>query len=131
MKLRVDPWDPEYGGSIELEPDMGPPPALDLGVEVDGAWSPVAAPAPRANVCCAFVDGVRRIDVRLFAEDGDAAAPALAGSWAVGVAWSSLPPTDLGRPARARARGRRGAVTRRRSTVEIGGSRPSRSSRGR
>ncbi len=92
MRLRVDPWDPEYGGSIELDPDMGPPPALDVGVEVDGSWSPVAAPALRANVCCAFVDGVRRVDVRLFAEDGDAAAAALAGSWAVGVAWSSLPP---------------------------------------
>ena len=93
MKLRVDPWDPEYGGSIEFELDLGPPLGLDLGVEVEGAWNPVPAPAPRSNVCCAFVDGVRRIDLRLFAEDGDAAAPALAGSWAVGVAWSSLPPT--------------------------------------
>ena len=44
MKLRVDPWDPEYGGSIELDPDLGPPPGLDLGVEVDGAWSPVPRP---------------------------------------------------------------------------------------
>jgi hypothetical protein len=92
MKLRVDPWDPEYGGSIELDPEMGPPPALDFGVEVDGSWSPVTAPGSRRNVCCALVDGVRRIDVRLFAEDGDQAAPALAGSWAVGAAWSSLPP---------------------------------------
>ena len=92
MKLRVDPWDPEYGGSIEFELDLGPVPGLELGVEVEGAWNPVPAPAPRSNVCCAFVDGVRRIDLRLFAEDGDAAAPALAGSWAVGAAWSSLPP---------------------------------------
>jgi len=92
MKLRVDPWDPEYGGSIEFEPDLGPPAGLELGVEVDAAWSPVPAPAASTAACCAFVDGVRRIDVRLFAEDGDAAAPALAGSWAVGVAWSSLPP---------------------------------------
>lgn len=92
MKLRVDPWDPEYGGSIEFEPDLGPPTGLELGVEVDGAWNPVPPPAARSNVCCAFIDGVRRIDVRLFAEEGAAAAPALAGSWAVGVAWSSLPP---------------------------------------
>ena len=92
MKLRVDPWDPEYGGSIELDPDLGPPAGLDLGVEVDGAWSPVPAPASRPAVCCAFIDGVRRIDLRLFAEEGDAAAPGLAGSWAVGSAWSSLPP---------------------------------------
>jgi hypothetical protein len=92
MKLRVDPWDPEYGGSIELDPDLGPPAGLVLDVEVDGAWNPVSAPVARTTLCCAFVDGVRRIDVRLFAEDGDAAAPALAGSWAVGAAWSSVPP---------------------------------------
>jgi hypothetical protein len=92
MKLRVDPWDPEYGGSVELDPDMGPPTGLDLGVEVDGAWSPVPASPARSGVCCAFIDGVRRIELRLFAEEGDAAAPALAGSWAVGSAWSSLPP---------------------------------------
>jgi hypothetical protein len=92
MKLRVDPWDPEYGGSIELDPDLGPPTGLDLGVEVDRAWSPMPAPAARSSVCCAFIDGVRRIDLRLFAEEGDAAAPGLAGSWAVGSAWSSLPP---------------------------------------
>jgi hypothetical protein len=92
MKLRVDPWDPEYGGSIELDSDLGPPAGLDLGVEVDGGWSPVPAPAVRSAVCCAFIDGVRRIDLRLFAEEGDTAAPGLAGSWAVGSAWSTLPP---------------------------------------
>jgi hypothetical protein len=92
MKLRVDPWDPEYGSSIELDPDVGPPAGLELDVEVGGTWSPVPAPPAPASVCCAFIDGVRRIDVRLFAEDGDAAVPALAGSWAVGVARSSLPP---------------------------------------
>jgi len=92
VKLRVDPWDPEYGGSVEFDPDLGPPAGLELDVEADGAWHPVAAPVARPPACCAFIDGVRRIDVRLFAEDGDEAAPALAGSWAVGVAWSSLPP---------------------------------------
>jgi uncharacterized protein len=92
MRLRVDPWDPEYGGSIEFEPDMGPPAGLELDVEVDGAWDPVAVSSPRSGVCCAFVDGVRRIDARLFAEDDSGSAPALAGSWAVGAGWSSLPP---------------------------------------
>ena len=64
MKLRVDPWDPEYGGSIEIEPDLGPPPGLELEIEVPGAWSPLPAPV-RAPACCAFIDGVRRIDARL------------------------------------------------------------------
>src|SRR5262249_45083263 len=39
-----------------------------------------------------FIDGVRRIDVRLFAEDSSGIAPALAGSYAVGVAWADRPP---------------------------------------
>jgi uncharacterized protein len=92
MRLRIDPWDPEYGGSVELEPDLGPPAGLELDVEIAGAWSPIEAPRHRLEACCAFVDGVRRIDARLFAEDESGSAPALAGCWAVGAAWSSLPP---------------------------------------
>lgn len=92
MRLRIDPWDPEYGGSVEIEPDFGPPAGLDLQVEVATTWAPVEAPAVGTLPCCAFVDGVRRIDARLFAEDGPVEAPALAGSWAVGCAWSTRPP---------------------------------------
>ena len=92
MRLRVDPWDPEYGGSIEIEPDLGPPAGLELDAEIGGPWNPIAAPPEQPGVCCAFIDGVRRIDARLFAEDESESAPALAGSWAVGAAWSSLPP---------------------------------------
>lgn len=78
---------------MELEADLGPPAGLVLDVEVASAWSAIAA-TPRAEVpCCAFVDGVRRIDARMFAEDDDGSeAPALAGSWAVGCAWSTRPP---------------------------------------
>jgi hypothetical protein len=93
VKLRIDPWDPEYGASVETDPDLGPPPGLALDVEVGGAWSPVPSPPYGDGLpCCAFVDGVRRIDARLFAEEGEAEAPALAGSWAVGSARSTHPP---------------------------------------
>ena len=92
MRLRVDPWDPEYGSSVELEPDLGPPAGLDLLVEEPGDWTPIAAGHRDQLPCCAFVDGVRRIDARLFAEEGGVEAPGLAGSWAVGCAWSTLPP---------------------------------------
>ena len=92
MNLRIDPWDPEYGSSVELEPDPGPPPGLDLTVEVAGVWEAIA-PGPRSVRCCAFIDGVRRIDARLFAEADGSEAPALAGSWAVGCARSSRPPS--------------------------------------
>ncbi len=93
MKLRIDPWDPEYGSSIELEPELGPPRGLALDVEVGRQWAPVAAPTGVELPCCAFIDGVRRIDARLFAEDDEEGeAPALAGSWAVGSAFSTRPP---------------------------------------
>lgn len=89
--LRVDPWDPEYGAStvdlLEVEGTQ----AIDFTIE-DRPWEPVLPPPLDALPCCAFVDGVRRIDVRLFAEDDGSVAPALAGSWAVGSAWSTRPP---------------------------------------
>ncbi|MEQ8330414.1 MAG: hypothetical protein RH859_08145 [Longimicrobiales bacterium] len=88
--LKIDPWDPEYGGSVELDDDLTPPP-VDLDVE-DGGWEPRIGHSVSDIPCCAFVDGVRRIDVRLFAEQDAAVAPALAGSWAVGASWATQPP---------------------------------------
>ncbi|CAN5777194.1 hypothetical protein BH20ACT14_BH20ACT14_01670 [soil metagenome] len=90
--LRVDPWDPEYGTSLELELENDLPQSVELDVE-PVAWTPITPPAVEATPCCAFVDGVRRIDLRLFAEESDVMAPALAGSWACGVAWSTRPPS--------------------------------------
>lgn len=92
MRLRIDPWDPEYGASVELEPDLADPAGLALDVEVGGNWSPVPSQPHGGLPCCAFIDGVRRIDARLFAEDEANSAPALAGSWAVGCARSTRPP---------------------------------------
>lgn len=88
--LTIDPWDPEYGGSVELDDDLAQP-QVDFDVE-PGEWQPRPVPARPTLPCCAFVDGVRRIDVRLFAEDVDVVAPALAGSWAVGTSWATRPP---------------------------------------
>lgn len=92
MRLRVDPWQPDYGASTEIEIDLAPPVGLELDVEVPGKWTPIPAPAHEQLPCCAFIDGVRRIDAHLFAEEGEAIAPGLAGSWAVGCAWSTRPP---------------------------------------
>jgi hypothetical protein len=83
-RLRLDSWEPEYGASAVLEEvaETALPPT-DLAVE--GAWEP-RSPAATASVDgVAFVDGVRRIEARLFAERDEGVAPALAGAWAVGV----------------------------------------------
>src|SRR5262249_36647368 len=68
------------------------PQAVELDVE-DLPWEPVKATTVADLPCCAFVDGVRRIDLSLFAEEDGASASALAGSWAVGAAWSTRPPS--------------------------------------
>jgi len=93
MRLKVDTWDPEYGSSfeaIDLDPDDVTPTARQVEGET---WEPIVTDAPPARLRIGFIDGVRRIDSRLFAEDTTGIAPALAGSWAVGVAWADRPPT--------------------------------------
>jgi hypothetical protein len=92
VRLRVDPWDPEYGASSEIDTELGPPAGLDLAVEAAGEWTPIEAPPGVSSRCCAFIDGVRRVEAQLYAEEQDRSAPGLAGSWAVGCAWSSRPP---------------------------------------
>lgn len=92
VRLTIDPWDPQYGGSVELdEVERVDEEILDLDVE-EGEWRPREPEPPSALPRIAFVDGVRRVDVRLFAEANGETAPALAGSWAVGAAWTGDPP---------------------------------------
>ena len=100
MRFHVDGWDPSYGSSVE----EGTPVAalatrIDAGVEVPvAAWAPVdpsALPEPSAIL---FVDGVRRIDARLWIEEpatvdaatgelmtGGDASMAVAASYAAGI----------------------------------------------
>jgi hypothetical protein len=93
MRLKVDTWDPEYGSSFEAIDDDLDDAALTARQVEGGTWAPIAPNAPAARLRIGFIDGVRRIDSRLFAEDTSGIAPALAGSWAVGVAWADRPPT--------------------------------------
>jgi hypothetical protein len=82
--LRADPWNPEYGVGFEAPPDETPLPQADPFVESTD-WteprSPAAAPPPEAW----FVDGVRRVELRLLGEDGGRTVPGLFGSFAVGA----------------------------------------------
>jgi len=92
-RLRVDTWDPEYGSSFEatdLEPDSDATTAQQVEPV---AWMPIVPNEREGHLRIGFIDGVRRIDSRLFAESAGDIAPALAGSWAVGVAWAQRPPT--------------------------------------
>lgn len=83
LALRADPWTPDHGMGFEARLDEVPADA-DPGVETDDWSHPVvvgsAAPAP-----VWFVDGVRRIELRLLADDDGRRASGLFGSWAVGA----------------------------------------------
>lgn len=89
LRFAVDSWDPGYGTSFGIE---GPPETVttvvtDVEVPADD-WAPIAAtrlPPPRATI---FVDGVRRIDARIWI-DGSAgvgeASMGLCASYAAGA----------------------------------------------
>ena len=85
MRFSVDPWDPSYGGSVET--DLDPSEVVvnpDIEVAAD-AWGPIEPAAPAAPEVL-FVDGVRRIDARVWITDDDGVSePGVCASYAAGV----------------------------------------------
>lgn len=82
--LRLDPFAPEYDAAIQIGEAETPSVPVDLTVEttVWKAVRPKAAPTPERIF---FVDGVRRIEHRLFVETERATLFALLGSFGVGA----------------------------------------------
>jgi len=91
VRLYVDAWDPSYGSP--LDPAENGPAAessaqLHPDVELEAAvWRPLGPPADaRAPGVVLLVDGVRRIDARIWVEESDGTLhPGLAASYAAGV----------------------------------------------
>jgi hypothetical protein len=88
MRFAVETWAPEYGVSADasqLELSVGP---VDVGMErAEGQWVPLR-PAPVVadrRPCLLFVDGVRRIDARIWISVGDVARPGVCASVAAGA----------------------------------------------
>lgn len=67
--MRLDPWAAEYEGSIQVSEDAEPA-SVDLQVE-RSAWEAVRPQDPKARPRIAFVDGVRRIDARVWVTHDD------------------------------------------------------------
>ena len=88
MRFTVESWAPEYGSSIDADAPVGEPEAtVDCDVELPAArWRPLApdAAAGRADTVL-FVDGVRRIDARIWIPAGDASRMGICASYAAGV----------------------------------------------
>lgn len=89
MKLRLDPWDAEYGAGFSGGDDVvgeETPEGVDLEAEAPaGEWGPVepSQGAEIGEVC--FVDGVRRLEARLSVEHGGVYGYGAMGSGAVGA----------------------------------------------
>ena len=86
--LAIEGWSPEYGTPVEGDPDEAPAAQVDPGAEVpEDEWRPLG-PGPDAWVpgCVDFVDGVRRIEARIWitGADGDARL-GICASYAAGV----------------------------------------------
>jgi hypothetical protein len=91
VRLYVDPWDPGYGSTLETPEDAPTAESsahLRLDVELPpAAWRPLDPPGDaRAPDVVLLVDGVRRVDARVWVEEDDASLhPGLAASYAAGV----------------------------------------------
>ncbi len=95
MRFSVDGWDPTYGTSLELEDYLGESTArVEPDVELPASQWRAVDPDPGRTLPAAllFVDGVRRIEARVWIDDevtGDGpateASAALCASYAAGV----------------------------------------------
>jgi len=86
MKFSVDPWDPSYGIANEVE-GLDPTSAeVNPSVELEANdWQPINPVGPEA-ASVRFVDGVRRIEARVWLDDGAGGAqPGICASYAAGA----------------------------------------------
>lgn len=88
MRFSVDAWDPTYGSNLELPDELGASSAsvvVDVEMPAD-RWRPIDAdpqsPAPGAVL---FIDGVRRIDARVWIDDRSVVDGVAAGEASMGV----------------------------------------------
>lgn len=69
MRLRLDPWAAEYQTAFQAETLLGPgPEGADLAVEVED-WRPIDPQQPAGPEEILFLDGSRRVEMRVLHED--------------------------------------------------------------
>jgi hypothetical protein len=86
VRYAVETWDPGYtptGSDDDLDPTTTP---VDISVEVAPAlWAPIDPNPGEPMADIVFVDGVRRIDSRIWIDDGEVTRPGLCASVAAGA----------------------------------------------
>ena len=92
VTFTVDPWDPGYGLAFSEDLDGGAlgesSAELNLDLELAGAdWHPIDPnPVPRLPGTVLFLDGVRRIDARIWVHGSNPQpGPGIAASFAAGL----------------------------------------------
>lgn len=72
LKLRIDPWGPEYESGLQLPADEEEEVPADVDITVEQPTWEAIMPGALARPRFVFVDGVRRVEVRLLADlDGE------------------------------------------------------------
>jgi hypothetical protein len=87
MKFTVDPWDPSYGTSNDLDPGDASKAQVDVDIEVPAAqWAPRPPRSTRPADRLVFVDGVRRVEAHVWIDlDDGGAHHGLCASYAAGA----------------------------------------------
>lgn len=90
MKFSVDAWDPGYGTSFQETAETMEASSARVSLDVEHAaasWRPIEPTDVATPSAVLFVDGVRRIDARLWIgdESGGDASMGVCGSYAAGV----------------------------------------------
>lgn len=86
MRFVVESWSAEYGAPFEPQPDSATPPRVDASVELQPAAWRALPPRGAAARSVLFIDGVRRIDARVWTDEGDGVGRmGICASYAAGV----------------------------------------------
>jgi len=87
VRFTVDPWDPSYGIANEAETLDQTKSDVRVDVEMpESSWRPVGAGRAEAARVALFVDGVRRVEARVWIDGDDGSVrPGICASFAAGV----------------------------------------------
>ncbi len=85
-RFHVEAWHPDYGGPADGELPEAEGASVELGVELPpGEWHPLRPPPAPDRVTVAFVDGVQRVEARVWVETQQGIRLGLCASYAAGV----------------------------------------------
>jgi len=86
MQFAVEAWDPDYGTGGDVDALDASTDVVDATVErALGDWAPIAPSEPPASGVIYFVDGVRRIDARIWVTDEGRVLPGSCATVAAGA----------------------------------------------